>query len=156
MSDWITKLKQSDDDAARKAQTEDELRLHKAKVVEAKAPSFWESVLDQLEEDCVKLSKAFPNEFRRQCAFARQGLGCELHGHAEGNRILRLSLDAKGTAIDHELISGIGNDRRSRRSSLAILADSQESLYLMEDTFRFNSSEIIAEAFIKRVCEIYE
>jgi hypothetical protein len=155
MSDWISKLKSSDDEARKKEQREIDLRLHRAAVAKAKAPFFWSSLLDCLKSDCTKLAEVFPDDVSRQCSFGAQGEnGFVLTGHAAHRKLLRLTLNLNAMTLDEEIFSDGDTQRQSQRSSFKLDVDSNDEFKLSQGVDLFTSPASFAETLIKRVCEI--
>jgi hypothetical protein len=80
MPDWIDKLKERNKSLAASGQTQEELRLDRAKVIRAKAPELWDSFIERLQTDSSKLKEAFPNNTSCQCTVIETAIGFELRG----------------------------------------------------------------------------
>lgn len=154
MSEWIKNLKKKDDKEEEETETRRQLQLHQAKVAAALAPSFWETFLDAVAQNCTTLADTFPNDPMRQCELSRQGGACEIRGHGRHDHILRMTLNVDGLVIHEELCSDSG-DRSKHRSSLNLKVTSQDMLYLVRGSDRFTSAAALAEDVVRRVCEIY-
>jgi|CZKY01.1.fsa_nt_gi hypothetical protein len=100
MSDWIDKLAASDRAQAESHKTQDELRLHKAKIIAAKAPEFWNAVIERLGVDSTKLRETFPDDRSRQCSLIKNGMDWELSGCKLPWRILSFRLNVDGQLVD--------------------------------------------------------
>ncbi len=55
MADWIDKQAEKDKLDAENNRTQEELRLHKAKVINAKAQEFYDALVERLQADSAKL-----------------------------------------------------------------------------------------------------
>jgi hypothetical protein len=102
MPDWIDKLKERRKALAESGQTHEELTLHAANVIRAKAPEFWDSFIERLHADSSKLKEVFPNNISCQCTVVKTAIGCELRGCKLPWRELsmRLNVDEQSVDID--------------------------------------------------------
>jgi hypothetical protein len=73
MSDWIKELKSAADAATSKKGHEAEMRLHCAEVIRARAPAFWQALVERLQTDCPRLNDTFPNDLSHECIFSPDG-----------------------------------------------------------------------------------
>jgi len=101
MANWI-------DDLAAKAKeknadelTKSEIRLQNAKIIKARLPAFWDSLLEQVDNDCLELKKKLPDNndyhFRKESAPYGFTLTCEA---APPIRQLSIQLNVDGQCID--------------------------------------------------------
>ena len=153
MSDWIDRIKQNDAEKSEDNRLENEMRLHRASVIKAKAPAFWGELNDRVESDCEKLNLTFKDDLRRQCSFTRIGPSeFELRGSVSGSSVLRVRLNAEAQTIDQELFEGRG-DRGKRRESLVLNIDRNENLIL--DGLRGPTGDpaVLSEALIRKVIQ---
>jgi len=151
MSDWINSMKSKDDDAARQAQNELGLRLHRAEVIRAKAPIFWESLMDSLKSDCIKLAEMFPNDLSRHCRFTSDDkTSCTLQGNTDTRDTLRLTFSVQSMSIRQQFLTGM-NVREKSDSSLEFDLGDHEELFLRGISGKICLPEIAAECLIKRV-----
>src|SRR5271170_781731 len=100
MPDWIDKLKEKNKALAASGQTQEELRLHRARVIRAKAPEFWNSFIEQLQADSSKLKETFPNDTSCQCTVIKTAMDCELRGCKLPWRELSMRLNVDGQSVD--------------------------------------------------------
>src|SRR5271163_4073028 len=73
MSDWIDKRKQRELAQEQKTQTIDKLRLHKADIVKANAPSLWAALKQCVIGDSEKLRREFPTDSQYHITFEHRG-----------------------------------------------------------------------------------
>ncbi len=150
MADWIKQIKEKDDYEVQKKHQENELRLHRAAVIKAKAPAFWASVVERIEADCKELSETFKDDIRRRCTFARHGAGeIELRGNTTARSILRLKLNLDELGVDQEFFTG--EERRAHREMLGFGTDKDDELYLLGVSGHLTAPERISEGLIKKV-----
>ncbi|HEY4740044.1 MAG TPA: hypothetical protein VIH76_05570 [Candidatus Acidoferrales bacterium] len=100
MTDWIDKLREKRKALAESGQTQEELALHAARVIRAKAPEFWDSFLERLQTDSCKLKEVFPNNLSCQCTAVKTASGCELRGCKLPWRELRMRLNVDEQSVD--------------------------------------------------------
>jgi hypothetical protein len=67
VSDWIDKLKKNEQSQLSEKNSQDEMRLHKAKIIRSKMPAFLEMLKERVEADCNKLRAEFPTNKHRDC-----------------------------------------------------------------------------------------
>ena len=100
MPDWIDKLKERNKSLAASGQTQEDLRLDRAKVISAKAPKFWNSFIEQLQADSSKLKETFPSNPSCQCTVIKTAIDCELRGCKLPWRELSIRLNVDGQSVD--------------------------------------------------------
>lgn len=154
MPDWIDKLAEKDRAQAERRQTQEELRLHNAKVIRAKASEWWDAVIERLQADCSKLRETFPQDQHRQCNLINNGMDWELSGCKLPWKILNLRLNVDGQSVD--IVESIreARDRTAPvgRDAIKIGVRSDE---WMEFTFKgraYQTPESLAQALILYVC----
>lgn len=100
VSDWIDKLKKSEQSQLSEKNRQEEMRLHKAKIVRAKAPTFWDALKERVEADCNKLRAEFPADNHRNCFVTGVLPGrFTIKGGGLPQRILDLELSLDGLCI---------------------------------------------------------
>jgi hypothetical protein len=156
MPDWIDKLAEKDKAQAEQRQTQEELRLHNAKVIKAKAPEWWDAVIERLQTDCSKLRETFPNDARRQCTLVKNGMDWELSGCKLPWKIFNFRLNVDGQSVDIVESRKEARDRTepAGRDAIKISIRSDE---WMEFTFRghaYQTPESLAQALILYVGEM--
>jgi hypothetical protein len=158
MSDWIDKLAEKDKAQAESRRTQEEFRLHCAKVINAKAPEWWSAVIERLQTDCSKLKNTFPNDRGRQCDIIKNGLDWDLQGCKLPWIILSMRLNADGQSVD--ISESIKNARDSvvpdRRDEIKIGVMSNESLEFTYKGRAYTTPESLAQALIMHVCRNME
>jgi hypothetical protein len=154
MPDWIDKVEENDKTQAEKRARQEELRLHRAKVITAKAPEWWDAVIERLQADSSKLREKFPNDTSRQCTIAKSGNDWELQGCKLPWKILNMQLNVAGQCVDIMESERESRDkvRQVERTQIKITVNSDEEL-----EFRYQSSAhvvpaLLAQALIRYVC----
>jgi hypothetical protein len=154
MSDWIDKVEEGDKAQAEKRARQEELRLHKAKVITANAPPWWNSVIEQLQTDSAKLREKFPNETERQCTLIKSASDWELQGCKLPWKILNMQLNVPGQCVD------ITESKRESRDKVTQVGKTQIKITVNADEeleFRYQASAYLvpaelAQALIRYVC----
>ena len=62
MGDWIDDLAVKAKEKKAEELTKAEISLHKAKIITARFPAFWEALLKQVENDCKELKEKLPDD----------------------------------------------------------------------------------------------
>ena len=158
VSDWIDRLAEHDKAQAESLRTKDELRLHRARVISAKAPEWWSAVIEQLQADCSKLRSTFPGDRGRQCNVIKNGLEWELQGCKPPWIILNMRLNLDGQSVG--IVESI-KDARDRnavagysRDEIKIGVTSDESLEFTYKDHTYYNPASLAQALIMNVCRI--
>jgi len=153
MSDWIDDLKQRDQDVTDEARRRENLRLHRAKIIEAKAPAFWKAVIQQVEKDCSKLRETFRDDTSRQCEVSINGETLQLRGRRFPSRIISLSPNFSGQCIEvreakqlDQLMSPIVE----QTASIKVTANADEEIDLEFMGRRYSMPASLSEALVKR------
>lgn len=159
MSDWIDKLAEKDKANAALRQTQEELRLHRAKVISAKAPARWSAVIERLKADCSKLRNTFPDDKGRQCHVIENGLYCDLQGCKPPRMVLSMRLNVDGQSVDN--VESMKDDHDTRvipdaRDTIQIGVASDESLEFTFKGHAYHTPETLAQALIMYVCRNIE
>jgi len=154
MPDWIDKIAEKDKAQAGQRQTQEELRLHRAKVISAKAPEWWDALIERLQADCSKLRETFPDDRRRHCSVIRNGLDWELQGCKLPWKILNMRLNANGQSVDIVESVKEARDRTvpSGRDAIKIAVDSDEGLTFTYRGHAHTTPESLSQALILHVC----
>jgi len=101
VSDWIDRLKNKNQPWQSEKARQEELRLHKAKVIHAKLPTFWAALEVRVKADCDKLRETFPNDKNWNCdVTVLSPHGFTINGGGLPRRILELELNLDGLCID--------------------------------------------------------
>lgn len=156
MTDWIDNLAARDQTKAEQNRTQDEIRLLKAKIIEAKAPEFWDALIETLRSDCEKLRKTFPDNTSRQCNLVKSGSDWKLEGSKLPWRILILHFNPKGQSVD--IFEGVQESRdlqnRSAPSQIKITVNRDEELEFVYRGRPHMRPASLAQELISYVCEI--
>src|SRR5271156_5943231 len=96
MTDWIDKLAEKDKVQAEEHRTSEELRLHKAKVISARAQEFYDALIERLQADASKLREKFRKDKSRQCNVIKNGIDWEIQGCKLPWRIVNMRLNVAG------------------------------------------------------------
>jgi len=156
MSDWIDKLAEKDKAQAERRRTQEELRLHRAKVISAKAPAWWSAVIEQLQSDCSKLRNTFPDNKGNAI---KNGLDWDIQGCKPPWIILSMRLNADGQSVD--IVESIKDDRDKSvvpdtRDEIKIGVASDESLEFTHKGHTYNTPKSLAQALVMYVCRNME
>jgi hypothetical protein len=159
VSNWIGRLKSSDEENERKTQLQKELRLHRARVISAKSPAFWERLMDCLQSDSDEMRKAFSSDNSRQCSFTAQGTSCILRSHAHPSVTFNLKLNVEGQTLDADWVSA-GRieqhfpDSGKSPKEFRLEVDESERIFVSLNEYIFTDPAHLAEHLVKRVCGI--
>lgn len=156
MSDWIKSLKREDDEAEKASELSTKLRLHEAKGITAKAPAFWNDLVDCLRDDAAQLRETFPQDNERQCSVSPRGNSCSVQGQKAPFTVLNLSLNLDGMCIDARWDSGDRKREQPTQSSTRfnLRLDVAEDLFVSDGSQTHTTPAHLAEYLIKRVCNI--
>jgi len=152
MTDWIDKLAEKDKVQAADRRTQEELRLHKAKVISAKASGFYDALIERLQGDSSKLGETFPNDRSRQCDVVKAGLDWEIRGCKLPWRIVNLRLNVAGQIVD--IVESI-REARDRvvdagRDEIRITVNDDEELEFTYRGRKHVTPDSLAQALIQR------
>ena len=154
MEDWIDKQAEKDKLEADNSRTQEELRLHKAKVINAKAQEFYDALVERLQADSAKLRETFPNDRSRQCSIIKNGIDWEIQGCKLPWRIINMRLNIAGQSVD--IVESIkeARDRTtpSGREQIKIVVNSDEELEFAFKGRKHVTPDSLAQALIKYVC----
>jgi len=152
VSDWIKGMKQKEDEAKQQGQLENNLRLHRAAIIKAKAPAFWLSITERVEVDCAELNETFKHNLRRHCEFQRRDPdGFVVTGKTPALNILRLNLNLDALGVDQEFFAG--EVRRANRGILEFGIDTNDEIYISGLGGQLNDPGRISEQLIKKVIQ---
>ena len=159
MTHWIDKLVANDQAKTEQHRTQDELRLHRAKIIEAKTPAFWDAVLRQLGSDCAKLRDSCPDDSSRHCNLFKSGIDWELQSSKLPWRILNMRLNAKGQSVD--IVESIKEARDTPATpapseQIKISVNSDDELQFQYRGRLHTTPDSLAEYLIRHVCDIRE
>lgn len=132
MNDWIDNEKAAADAQAEDRKVDGLLRLHKAKLISAKAPWFWNACLECLHSDSEKLRATFPNEMSKQFALMSDGIVCTIQGCKVPWKILQMQLNVVGQSVD------ISEGRKESRNKTIPVGSDQIAIKInTEDEIEF-------------------
>jgi hypothetical protein len=156
VNDWIDKLAASDRDRAAQNRTQDELRLHRDKIVEAKAPEFWSALVARLSSDCEKLRKTYPNDLSRHCSLVKSGNDYTLQGSDLPWRILIMHFNPNEHSVD--ISEGIQESRDSQTRvpsyQIKIMANAHDEVEFVYKNQPYTTPDSLAEQMIRYVCKM--
>lgn len=152
--DWIDKLAEKDKAQAEDRRTQEELRLHKAKVISAKAQDVFDVLIERLQADSSKLRETFPTDRSRQCDVVKAGLDWEIRGCKLPWRIVNMRLNVAGQIVD--IVESI-REARDRvvpdgRDQIKITVNDDEELEFAYRGRAHVMPDSLAEALIQRAC----
>lgn len=158
MTDWIDKLAASEQAKAEQNRTQDELRLHRAKIIEAKAPEFWDAVLEKLRSDCAKLRDTFPDDRSRHCNLIKSGIDWELQGSKLPLGILNMRFNPKGHSVDifESIKEARDKTAASVRDQIKISVNKDDELEFHYRSKTHIAPDSLAQHLISFVCNIRE
>jgi hypothetical protein len=147
-------MKQKEDEALQQGQLENQLRLHRAGIIKAKAHAFWLSITEKVEADCAELNETFKDDIRRCCRFERRGPEeFTVIGNTAERYALRLHLNLDALGIGEEFFSGQAAPRRVDRKLLEFGVDKNENLYVRGLSGQLADPGYVSELIIKRVIQ---
>jgi hypothetical protein len=153
MPDWIDKLKKDDDTKAKASQHQSEVRLRNDKVIAAKAPGLWDTLIKQITTDAAKLNDAFPTDASRQCDVIQQGHAYVLQNRRLPFSILVLSINFAASQID--VRTGTKNSggpaNMQTDSPICFTLDFQDELQFEWLGTKYSDMALLSERLIKRV-----
>jgi hypothetical protein len=157
MSDWIDKMKSSDERNSQFNREQAASRLHKAKMISAKAPQVWEILIGQIKADSEKLNETFPDDVSRQCDFIQRDLDYTLQNRKLPIRILGLSLNLEGHQINMREATRHSIEYQPElkpESPVLFKLDANDNLQFEWLGRSYTDPALLSEQFIKRVCGI--
>jgi hypothetical protein len=154
MPDWIDKLAEKDKVLAGGRKTQEELRLHKARVISAKAQEFYDALIERLRSDSSKLRETFQDNRSRQCDVVTNGIDWEIRGCKLPWRVINMRLNIAGQIVD---IAESKRETRDRvvpdgRDQIKITVNGDEELEFMYRGQTHLTPDSLAQALIERAC----
>jgi hypothetical protein len=133
VSDWIDDLKRKTKEQEDNKLRQEEIRLHKSKIIKGRLPMFWQVLMQRIQVDCLKLKETFPNENQYHCHMEATGNGFKLTGGKLPFHILEVEVNLDGQCID--IFESTKNDRFSepvpgRATQIGIDVTNDEDLML--------------------------
>jgi hypothetical protein len=151
MSDWIDGMKTRDEERVESQRRADELRLHKARIIRARAPVLWAAVIEQIEDDLEKLKTAFPDDASRHGELSRDGDSISVRASLSGSS-LHLALNLDGQCIDvWKTIAQRVFQKPSLKpcESIPVRVDHNEIVAIVRDNCYYANPAFISEAIIR-------
>lgn len=158
MGDWIDDLEARATKEAAERTRQEEIRLHNARLIRAKAPGFFNLLLQRIKSDCERLREKFPNDSRyHPFVNEERPSGFSLNGSKMPRRILGFDLNVDAHRIDVcERVKHSREDQPFPRAlaPIDITVGNEDELKL---TFRGNTHdtpESLAHQLISYACEL--
>jgi hypothetical protein len=158
MASWIDTLKREKDKEAEAQARADDLRLLKAKIIQAKARDWFALLLASILADCEEMLAKFPNEGRYNPFVDSQTHGgFSLNGGGMPRRILRLDLQ-----VNAQQISVCENMKQEftqkpfpqESTPIRITVGTQEELRFHFRAVTHDTPESLAQHLVSYVCGI--
>jgi hypothetical protein len=155
MTDWIDRLRQQEQDARRLREGEQEIKLRTNRMIDAKLPDFWHSIVEVTEAEAKRLQEAFPDNARYATTFKRDAEGFTLLQTFADHRELVGSLDKNAQRAKITVTDARTNAGPIRHELIARLTESNE-VYLKHNNEErmFTHAKEAAEWFVRKVCGI--
>jgi hypothetical protein len=155
MPDWIDRLKQQEQDARARREGEQEIKLRTNRMIDAKLPEFWHSIVEVTEAEAKRLQEAFPDNARYATNFERNAEGFTLLQSFANHRELVASLDRNAQRVKISVTDTRTNAGPIRHELIARLTESDE-VYLKHNNEErmFTQAKEAAEWFVRKVCGI--
>jgi hypothetical protein len=158
MDDLIERLKRQEaqtEQSAQRATTQAAIRLHNAKIVNAKLPTFWAATVASVEHLQSELRKQFPSKKRWHCHLNKQFDGAFVLSREGLPRLeLLVECNADGQCLDlteRQKTDFIRPAAECGRGQINITANEDEELEFRYNGVAHNTPESLAEAFVSRV-----
>ena len=153
MNDWIDNEKASEDANAEERKISAQFRLHKAKLIAAKAPGDWTACIERLRVICDKLRRVYPTDLSKQCSLGNDGSVWTLQGCKPPWKILQMQLNTIGQSVDllearqesRTRISPVGRDQ------IAIKVNDDDEIEFHFRGLRHLTPDSLAEGLAKYV-----
>lgn len=139
---WIDDLKKEVEEGKTEKARQDDIRLRKDKIIEAKLPAFWEELLQQIEGQCAALKKELPDTNQYHLCMQRTHYGFILASETLPLRKLFGELNINGQCID------ITADYKGRRLSIDVDAAHDNGLRLRFEGIQYFTAEELARALV--------
>jgi hypothetical protein len=153
MSDWIDNFKKQTKGREENKARQEDIRLHKSKIIRAKLPKLWDILVDRIKIDCAKLTKMFPDENQYHCDIEVSGDSFRLTCGKHPFRTLYVELNLDGQCID--ILEGFKNETAlGKVTQIQIDTFNDESLLLKYRGKDHKMPETLSQQLISIVCEI--
>jgi hypothetical protein len=153
---WIDDLAKQDAEIKESRKLVKESRLHDAKVLAAKLPLFWTSLIERIEADCDQLTATFPDNGERCCNITRRGSdGFRIENQKSSlpRYAFVYTRNTDGSTIDFielQLRELYQPEETIRRGQMYIEIDNKNVLSVSWESRRYDVPEKLAEAIIRR------
>jgi hypothetical protein len=154
MPDWIDKLKSDDETKTKASQQQSELRLRNDRVIAAKAPEFWDSLIKRIKADAAKLNDTFPADASKQCDVIERGHAYILQNRTLPFSILVLSVNFPASQIDVRTGTKSSSEQPANMQSdapIRFTLDSHDELQLEWLGTKYSDMTLLSEQLIIRV-----
>jgi hypothetical protein len=150
---WIDDDKAASDDGDDRRRIEIELRLHKAKLVAAKAPRLLNLTVEQLKSDCAELPVKFRGKLEKQCAFSSDGYTHKLSGCKVPWKVLNMNFNIPGHCVEisESRVESRGREVRAGTDQIRIAVNEEDELELHFRGSRYLTPEALSEGLIRYV-----
>jgi len=157
MSDYIQDEKSRLEQEAGREELKEQIRLHKAAVIRAKVPDFWNVVIQKLKADCERCAATFPNNGQRNPILTEKENGFQLRNTGFPARVFDAVLRVEGLFV--KVLRRGQSDQYSPiqdagQEDIRIEVDSSEDIRLVTSQWElFQTPEDVAQYFISAVCQ---
>ncbi len=148
---WVDDLDSDDDER------HEELRLHEAQIIRAKAPVFWDSVVQHLREDTNKLRDRFQHNSRYHCNVSPSANGVTISGKTFPRKILQLKLNVLGLCVElreDTQLSQFEAETIHKRDVIDIKVEEQGQVGFQFKGKVFDYPHSLSEELVRYVCGI--
>jgi hypothetical protein len=159
MEDWIDRLKSKETGQDKRSVQQNEIRLHNAKIINAKGRVIWDAMAGFLDIFCRKLREEFPNQYERHCHLDNFCNRVVIVNEGPLPRLeLSVELNLDGQCI--EVVEATKYDRLQeasdiRKARIEITSNNQEELEFRYIGKAHTTPESLAQALVSRVCKIH-
>jgi hypothetical protein len=150
---WIDDDKSAEDERDNRRKINDELRLHKARLLAAKAPKFLSVLFECLRTDCADLFSKFSGNLEKQCSYCTDTYTHSIQGCKLPWKVLKMQPNIQGHCID------LAEGRRESRDrevpvgpdQIRITVNQEDELELYFRGVRYLTPDALSEALIRYV-----
>lgn len=157
MPNWIDNMKSRESSLENDKRRGEEIRLQNAKIVGAKAPSFWATVMEIVKANSEQLRAAYRDDAGRQCDLTQSGNGHILQGRKVPITMLYMTLNTAASCV--EMMHSSRRERYdipvpSPLDGMRIVVGPDDEVEFVWRGRRFYDPAALAEALIRSVCGI--
>jgi hypothetical protein len=159
MSNWVDELKRSKDANNREQRQAREMAIHRDGVIRAKAPAFWENVIDRMREDLADLRSNFPADASLHAQVIAHRDGFTLENETRPVRVLDLRLNAEGHCVELSESRKFDNFEQTAfraRYPVGMKVDENEDVVFVWRGAECKEPRQLAKLLIEYVCGINE